>query len=121
LRASQFSFGDPPLTKADVVYMGSLIHWVWCLTADFNGNFINILMYVTHFAKKNIIMEFVEPEDSAVQHFGHTSKKCKNISSENYTTRAFEQALEKLQVSVKDKFVAEPHRILYVLEVLPRS
>ena len=121
VRASQFSFGDPPLTKADVVYMGSLIHWVWCLTADFNGNFINILRYVTRFAKKNIIIEFVEPEDSAIQHFGHTSKKCKNISSEKYTTRAFEQALENLQVSVKDKFVAEPHRILYVLEVLPRS
>eukprot|EP00964_Phaeocystis_antarctica_P143350 scaffold108890_cov69-Phaeocystis_antarctica.AAC.2 len=30
-----FSFGEPLNVTADVVFVGALIHWVFCLTANF--------------------------------------------------------------------------------------
>lgn len=115
--ARLFSFGDEIPNKADVLYMGSLIHWVWCLTADFGGDFTRIIRYGARFATKVLVVEFVGPEDAAVKQFGHTSR-CRGVEPERtYTAENFEKAIRETGGKVVRVKQTEPHRTLYAINI----
>lgn len=118
MNASTFSFGSEPLPQVDVVFLGALIHWVFCLTADFGGSFERIFSYLTASARKFLVIEWVAPQDGAIKSFHHISK-CAAKPKDPYTTYAFERALRLIgNVSRKIPLV-EPNqrRTLYVVKL----
>jgi len=69
--AKQWSFGDP-VEPADTVIVGALIHWVFSCTANY-GNFTDIIDYLDGLTLKNLLIEWVDPKDRAIQSFKHTA------------------------------------------------
>ena len=51
IEARTFAFGEP-LPAADVIFVGALIHWVFCLTTNFQGDFGRILSYLASRAQR---------------------------------------------------------------------
>ena len=122
LLAQTFSFGDEMPRKADLVYVGSLIHWVWCLTANFEGDFERILRYLFEYTNKILVVEFVEPEDRAIKEFGHT-KRCLGTKKikEPYTTNNFRAAIISSGGQILSNVKVEATRVQYVIRVPPPS
>ena len=88
-----FSFGAEFPYKADVVFVGALIHWVFTCTADF-GRFDRIMDYIKTAANEVIIIEWVDPNDPAIKSFHHT--ECGATSQEPYDVDGFERALRRV-------------------------
>ena len=89
----EFSFGNPFPTKADVVFMGALIHWVFTCTANF-GKFDPIIEYLLTAADNVLLIEWVDPMDIQIQTFHHLD--CGGTKEEEYTLVGFEKALNKV-------------------------
>jgi hypothetical protein len=115
--AETFDFGSPMPRKADLVYVGSLIHWVWCLTANFEGDFERILRYLFEYTNKILVIEFVEPNDAAIREFGHT-KKCSGTNiKEPYTLANFRAAITKTGGVILRTQRVEATRVEYTIRV----
>lgn len=71
--AQRFDFGDP-IPTVDVLFCGAIIHWVFCLTADFQGNFDAIVLYLSRSTKKYLVIEWVDKEDGAIRRFDHIGR-----------------------------------------------
>ena len=87
-----FSFGDT-LPKADVAFCGALIHWVFCLTADFKGDFSRIVQYLATNIEHYLIIEWVNNNDPAIQSFRHI-QRCGHDQVQKYSKHAFINALQ---------------------------
>jgi len=108
-----FSFGEAIPTKADVVFVGALIHWVFTCTADF-GRFDLIIAYLMTAAPRVLIVEWVDPEDPAIKSFHHTD--CGTVSHEQYEVAAFERSLMHVG-NIVDKWPVTHHptRVIYTV------
>jgi len=108
-----FSFGKAFPTKADVVFVGALIHWVFTCTADF-GRFDLIVAYLTTAASKVLMIEWVDPEDPAIKSFHHTT--CGSVPHEPYEVAAFERALMHVG-NITDRWPVprRPTRVIYTV------
>ena len=89
-----FSFGDA-LPEADVVFCGALIHWVFCLTADFKGDFLRIVQYLAKAARRHLVIEWVDPLDPAIKTFHHI-QRCGGDAAHKYSRDAFTNALRTI-------------------------
>ena len=89
--ARTFSFGDE-LPAVDVIFCGALIHWVFCLTADFHQDFDRIVSYLASRAKHYLIIEWVEPNDRAIKQFDHI-KRCGPEAIKKYSRDSFVSSL----------------------------
>lgn len=83
--AKRFDFGDP-IPTVDVLFCGAIIHWVFCLTADFQGNFDAIMQYLSRSTNKYLVIEWVDKEDGAIRRFDHIGK-CGNSERVAYYNR----------------------------------
>ena len=117
LHAETFDFGNSMPRKADLVYVGSLIHWVWCLTANFEGDFERIMWYLFKYTNKILVIEFVEPSDAAIRGFGHTTRCSGTRSKEPYTLSNFEAAITKTGGVILSTEKVEATRIEYTIRV----
>ncbi|CAL6338225.1 unnamed protein product [Bathycoccus prasinos] len=115
--AKVFNFGADFPMKADIVYMGSLIHWVWCLTADFQGDFEHIMEYVFTYTAEFLVLEFVKPEDVAIKSFGHLTRCTGPKPKLPYTTTNFEAAVRKTGGKIVETQTLERNRVAYVISV----
>ena len=118
IHARGFDFGKTPIPQTDVVFVGALIHWVFCLTADFGGSFGRVLDYLTAHARHALVIEWVDGTDGAIRSFHHIDK-CAKPPEDEYTQAAFEAALTRIgtiqrrvDVSQKDQM-----RIIYVVKL----
>ena len=92
ISAQRFDFGDP-IPVVDVLFCGAIIHWIFCLTADFKGNFDMIMQYLSRSTKKYVVIEWVDKNDGAMRRFDHIGK-CRSIrNTETYNREDFEKAL----------------------------
>ena len=90
--AEVFSFGNP-LPEADVVFCGALIHWVFCLTADFKGDFKRILDYLFEYVRQYLVIEWVDLKDAAIQSFQHI-QRCGRDIAQKYSLTNFLDAVQ---------------------------
>jgi len=116
IKESVFSFGNKLNETFDIVFCGAIIHWIFSLTADFR-NFDSIISYLNSISNKYLILEWIEPEDSAIKHLNHIQKRKKN-DDEDYTTENFEKALKKYTKIKLKHAPCESTRIFYILEKL---
>ena len=89
-----FHFGEA-LPKVDVAFCGALIHWVFCLTADFRGDFDRILRYLTMNIRYYLVIEWVDRTDPAIKSFHHIQRCGMNIYN-RYSRDAFAAALRAI-------------------------
>jgi 2-polyprenyl-3-methyl-5-hydroxy-6-metoxy-1,4-benzoquinol methylase len=122
LHAQVFSFGTPMPTRAEVVFCGAILHWVFCLTADFSsGGFDSILRYLLQFASEYLLVEWIDPSDDAMMGFQHI-KKCGIDGIENrYTVANFERAVATHTTLMSKQSLDGPSRVLYVMRVDRRA
>jgi hypothetical protein len=117
LNAESFDFGSKLPWKADVLYLGSLIHWVWCLTANFEGSFPRIIQYLFEYALKFVVIEFVEPDDAAILSFGHIERCTGSKPKLQYTVSNFEAAVMEAHGKIINTKRSEKGRMLYTIAV----
>jgi hypothetical protein len=120
MTARVYSFGDQiesliGVSSADVVFCGALIHWIYCLTANYH-KFDPIIEYLVKYTSKYLMIEWVDPNDDAIQHFGHLNRSAVP-GSEPYTTENFERALRKYGTIINTIPFDGPNRILYLVTV----
>lgn len=92
----EFSFGEPFAQKVDVMFVGALIHWVFTCTAAF-GRFDKIMAYLMTGVSKVLIIEWVDPQDRAIQSFHHI-EGCgsQSVAEESYSVANFERSLQQI-------------------------
>lgn len=76
---------------ADVVLATALVHWVYSCTALF-GSLDSVIERLARLTNYMLIVEWIEPEDSAIAFFHHIDWNQKTINAP-YTLAAFERAL----------------------------
>jgi SAM-dependent methyltransferase/predicted Ser/Thr protein kinase len=123
IRAELFSFGDPlPLKyRSDVVFVGALIHWIYTCTAKFK-NFANIFEYLYLVVGNILLIEWVDPLDSAILDFNHIEScgnqpSVNNTDHDDYTQKMFDRQLS-IHFNVLDIIPLNKAntRLLYVTE-----
>ncbi|MGW8258268.1 MAG: class I SAM-dependent methyltransferase, partial [Thermoguttaceae bacterium] len=77
----------------DVVLALALVHWIYSCTATF-GDLDAIVEKFAKLAKYMLIVEWVEPDDPAINFFHHLDWN-KQVKRGPYTLNAFEEALSK--------------------------
>ena len=78
---------------ADVVVALALVHWIYSCSADL-GSLDAVIGKLASLTKYMLIVEWIEPEDPAIQYFHHIEWN-KNLIREPYTLEAFEAALAR--------------------------
>ena len=118
IHARDFEFGKTPIPQTDVVFVGALIHWVFCLTADFGGSFGRVLDYLTANARHALVIEWVDGTDGAIRKFHHIDKCAKPLEDE-YTQAAFEAALTRIGTIERRVDVSQENqmRIIFVVKL----
>ncbi len=110
VEARHYRFGDA-IGKYDVVSALAIIHWIWNCTAKYES-FDAIFEYLCSICNEYLIIEWVDPEDVAIQKFRHLDFGNK----EGYTHEAFLAAVNRIGTIVK----AHPWhktRTLYLIEL----
>ena len=112
IHAHNAVFGTVPLPISDVVFCGALIHWIFCLTSNFRGDFYGILEYLFRSVHQYLILEWVAPTDGAIVSFNHT-KHCKK--KYEYTTTNFEKAMRSFG-QIESIWEYTHSRIVYIIK-----
>lgn len=97
---------------ADVVLAIALIHWLYSCTALF-GSLDSVINKLRNLTKDMLIVEWIAPDDSAIEFFHHIDWN-KEIIQEEYTLKAFEAALGHYFNRYESIGPISPTRILYI-------
>ena len=108
-----FSFGNH-IPKSDVVIMCALIHWVYSCTSLY-GSFSSIFKYLRESVNEYLIIEWVEPDDGAIQNFKHINFN-KDVQIESYCKENFVNALKKYIGEIVNIKYIEGQRYLYIVK-----
>ena len=115
LKAQKYSFGDNINVKCDIVIMLALVHWIYSCTSLY-GNFDDIFIYLKPYINKYLMIEWIHPNDDAIQSFNHINYN-KSIHREEYNTPNFEKSLIKNIGNIINKIELEGStRILYIVK-----
>jgi hypothetical protein len=107
-----FSFGDS-MVNSDVIMMLALIHWIYSCT-NLYGNFKDIFEYLNKYVNKYLLIEWIDPNDKAIQIFNHINYN-KDIIKEEYSKENFEKGL-KIIGEIEDIIPVDgPTRVLYIV------
>ena len=117
LRAEVFKFGDKIPFVADVINVGALTHWLWCLTSEVHKiGFEGLLRYLFKYTRSFVVIEFVLPSDGAVRRFGHLQRCGNKTAQAMYTVENFERAVSQVAKIMKRIEIDGPGRLLFVLD-----
>ena len=89
IRSNTEDWNEP----SDIVFALALIHWIYSCTATF-GDLNGIIEKFAKLAKYMLIVEWVEPDDPAIDFFHHLDWN-EQVRRGPYTLKAFEDALSK--------------------------
>lgn len=97
---------------ADVVLAFAIIHWLYSCTSAYGSldAVINKLASLTNYL---LVIEWVAPEDAAIQNFGHIDFNSQ-IIDQPYSLAAFENALKSQFEKVEILAEVNPTRVVYV-------
>lgn len=101
LAASTFDFGAALPGPVDVVFVGALIHWVYCRTASFEARMDLVADYLFQYVARYLVIEWVDPADLSVRGFatrdGFPARCRENISdpTRGYTLASFQHNLRR--------------------------
>eukprot|EP00941_MAST-03F_sp_MAST-3F-sp1_P002905 g2905.t1 len=113
-----YSFGETFKNKVDVVLCGALIHWIFTCTSNY-GRFSMIFDYLLSTGLKVLIIEWVDPLDSAVKSFRHLSCGVKPL--EKYSVTNLENAhLQIGKIQEKWPLPGRPTRVMYRIEIIQK-
>merc|ERR1712150_417516 len=118
MEVARFSFGEPfPVDRCDTVFVGALIHWVFSCTASF-GSFDRIADYLYERVGKMLLIEWIDPEDSAIKFFHHLDCGSRGdaTTQARYNLPSFEASLKRHAVILGTHRTTVPTRVLYVTE-----
>lgn len=110
----KYSFGDS-FETSDIIIACALIHWIYSCTS-LNGEFDRIIKYLRDHSNKYLIIEWVDPADSAIKSFKHI-KFNSNIIKEEYNKNNFLTSLRKYYSKVNKVFSVTKTRELYLCEI----
>lgn len=77
--------------KADLVIALAIIHWIYSCTSDY-GSLSSVVKKLADLSNELVLIEWVAPEDDAIQFFKHTDYN-KDIITEEYNIENFRKAL----------------------------
>jgi len=92
LRTVRANFSDWN-RRSDIVLALALLHWVYSCTAVF-GTIDSIMKRLAELARYMLVVEWIDPEDEAIQFFRHTGWN-EQFIREPYTRAAFEASLSR--------------------------
>ena len=104
---------------ADIVVALALVHWIYSCSADM-GSLDAVVEKLAGLTKYMLIVEWIEPEDPAIQFFHHIEWN-KDIVREPYTLEAFEAALSHHFRKTEVIGSVSPTRKLYVAFHSPKE
>lgn len=100
--------------QVDIVIAMALVHWVYSCTSNY-GCLTKIVERLCSMCTEYLIVEWIAPEDAAIQLFHHTDFNT-GIHKEPYTTENFERAIRASGFTVVETLPTETHtRTTYVL------
>lgn len=97
---------------ADVVLAFAMVHWLYSCTAGF-GSLEAVLAQLAQLTRSRLLIEWVAPEDPAIQSFKHTDWN-PDLVKGPYTVAAFEDALRQHFSRVAIVGRTSPTRVLYI-------
>lgn len=97
---------------ADIVLAFAMIHWLYSCTTAY-GSLDSVIKKLSDLTNNLLVVEWVAPEDPAIQFFKHTEFNSKIISGP-YTLKAFEEALQKYFDKVEILAEVNSTRVVYV-------
>ena len=98
--------------SADVVLAFALVHWLYSCTSSF-GSLESVIDKLASLTNNLLIVEWIAPEDPAIQFFKHTDFNSE-IVSKPYSLKTFEKALKNRFSKVEILAEVTPTRIVYV-------
>lgn len=115
IQTKEYSFGDSLNYSGDVVTMLALIHWIYSCTSNF-GSFEKIFKYLNTICDEYLLIEWVDPKDSAIKNFKHIEYN-REIIVEEYNQKNFENAIINNFGIILDKIHLDKiYRILYIIK-----
>lgn len=110
VKEMKYSFGDN-IQACDLVIMGALIHWIFSCTALY-GSFDSIISYLYSITNKTLLIEWIEPNDSAIKMFKHISFN-REIIKEEYSKENFLKSMRKYFNNIEEVYKVNSTRILF--------
>lgn len=104
---------------SDIVLAFALVHWLYSCTALF-GSLDNIIKKFRQLTRYMLIVEWISPEDEAINFFHHLDWN-KSIIQDQYTLSAFETALANHFKEYKLIGNISPTRSLYIAFCSPKE
>lgn len=107
VKANVVDYQEP----ADLVMAFALIHWIYSCTATL-GSLDATIGVLSNLTQKALIVEWIDPSDTAIQFFGHLDWNKDSITGP-YTREAFEEALRTHFDEMEVLGEISPTRIVY--------
>ena len=108
---SKFEFGIDALDTYDVIITLSTIHWFYSATTNI-GCLFTIIKMLADKVNKYLIIEWIDPEDSAIKSFHHIDFN-KTVHKTAYTRENLELALSNNFTNVIKVGKTERYREIY--------
>jgi predicted Ser/Thr protein kinase len=96
---------------ADLVLAFAMVHWLYSCTANY-GSLEAVVRKLAGLSRSILLMEWVAPDDTAIQQFKHTEWNPK-VDKAGYNLEAFEAALRRHFCKVEILGATSPTRTLY--------
>lgn len=114
----KYSFGEPlNVPPVDFLLCGAFVHWVFNLTSEFRCLNKIVRELASHVKKGGmLIMEWVDPSDSAIVNFQHTKRRAAPTDGK-YDRTAFEDALNDIGSVVDIVPTKRRTRTLYIVRL----
>ncbi len=100
-------------TTSDITICLALIHWIFSCTT-FYGRFENCMSHLSELTRETLIIEWIDPNDTAIQNFGHINYN-NHVEREDYCRENFLAALQQSFPTMVDQQVVSETRTVYLV------
>ena len=98
-------------TTSDITVCLALIHWIFSCTT-FYGRFESCMSHLSELTRETLIIEWIDPSDSAIQNFGHINYN-DHAEREEYCLENFLAALQEYFPNLLDQHAVSESRTVY--------
>ena len=98
-------------STSDITICLALIHWIFSCTT-FYGRFENCMSHLSELTRETLIIEWIDPRDTAIQNFGHINYN-DHVEREEYSLDNFLAALQQFFPNMLDEHAVSDTRTVY--------